>query len=143
LATSGDFTFTTLDGTPPSVSIGAPAANASVSGAVSVAAAAADNVAVVGVQFKLDGNNLGAEDLVAPYSVSWDTTAAANGSHSLTAVARDAAGNARTSAAVAVTVANDTTPPILSSIAASSLASAAVTIVWNTNEPADSQVEYG
>ena len=31
---------------------------------------------VVGVQFKLDGANLGAEDTAAPYSVSWNTTTA-------------------------------------------------------------------
>src|SRR5205814_1680242 len=47
----------------------------------------------------------------APYSVSWNTTTASNGSHTLTAVARDAAGNRTTSAAVTVTVFNDTTPP--------------------------------
>ena len=68
---------------------------------------AADNVGVAGVQFKLDGANLGAEDTAAPYSVSWNTTTAANGSHTLTAVARDAAGNTTTSAAVTVTVDND------------------------------------
>jgi len=61
---------------------------------------------VVGVQFKLDGANLGAEDTSAPYSASWNTTAATNGSHALTAVARDAAGNVTTAAAVTVTVSN-------------------------------------
>ena len=63
------------------------------------------------MQFKLDGASLGAEDTAAPYSVSWNTTPAANGSHTLTAVARDAAGNTTTSAAVTVTVNNDTTAP--------------------------------
>src|SRR5439155_12397593 len=92
LATSGDVTFTTLaaaDVTPPTVAITAPAANASVSATTAVTANASDNVGVVGVQFKLDGANLGAEDLTSPYSVSWDTTTASNGSHTLTAVARD------------------------------------------------------
>jgi hypothetical protein len=63
---------------------------------------------VVGVQFKLDGTNLGAEDTSAPYSVSWDTTTATNGSHTLTAVARDAAGNSTESSSVQVTVDNST-----------------------------------
>ena len=49
------------------------------------------------MQFKLDGANLGIEDSSAPYSVSWDTRLIANGSHTLTAVARDAAGNTTTS----------------------------------------------
>jgi hypothetical protein len=54
----------------------------------------------------IDGANLGAEDTAAAYSVVWDTTAIANGSHTLTALARDAAGNTKTSAPVAVTVNN-------------------------------------
>ena len=86
----------------------APAAGATVSATTTVTASAADNVGVAGVQFLLDGANLGAEDTTAPYSVPWDTTAATNGSHSLTARARDAAGNTTTSAAVTVTVANGT-----------------------------------
>jgi hypothetical protein len=57
------------------------------------------------VQFSLDGVSLGAEDVSAPFSVNWDTTAASDGAHTLTAVARDAAGNT-SSASVAVTVAN-------------------------------------
>ena len=83
----------TADTTPPTVSLTAPAPGATVSVTVAVTANASDNGAVAGVQFKLDGANLGAEDTTAPYSISWDTTTAANGSHTLTAVARDAAGN--------------------------------------------------
>src|SRR5206468_12056976 len=67
---------------------------------------AADNVGVAGVQFQLDGVNLGTEVTTAPYSVSWTTTATTNATHALTAVARDAAGNRTTSTAVNVTVAN-------------------------------------
>ena len=102
------------DTTPPSVAVSAPAAGASVSGTTPVSANASDNVAVAGVQFTLDGANLGAEDTSAPYSTSWNTTTASNGAHTLRAIARDAAGNSTTSAAVGVTVANpvpDTTPP--------------------------------
>src|SRR5439155_511657 len=105
------------DTTPPAVSITAPANGATVSGTITVSATASDNVGVAGVQFKLDGANLGAQDTTAPYSVSWNSTASTNGSHTLTAVARDAAGNSATSAAVTVTVNNttaDTTPPTVS-----------------------------
>jgi len=98
------------DPTPPTVSITAPAAAATVSGTVTVSANASDNVGVVGVQFKLDNANLGAEDTAAPYSTTWDTTKASNGAHTLAAVARDAAGN-KTTATVSVTVANNVTPP--------------------------------
>src|SRR5207249_3936901 len=101
------------DTTPPTVSLSAPANGATVFGsAVTVSANASDNIGVLGVQFKLDGSNLGAEDLVAPHSVNWDTTGAANGSHTLTAVARDLAGNQTTATAVSVTVSNTASIPI-------------------------------
>jgi hypothetical protein len=95
------------DTTQPTVSITAPANAAAVSGSsVSVSANASDNVGVAGVQFQLDGANLGSEDTSAPYSVTWNSTATANGSHTLTAIARDAAGNQRVSSAVTVNVSN-------------------------------------
>src|SRR5207244_2430164 len=49
------------DTTPPSVSLTAPSAGATVSGTITVSASASDNVGVVGVQVKLDGGHLGAE----------------------------------------------------------------------------------
>jgi hypothetical protein len=101
------------DTTPPTVSLTAPASGAAVSGTVTVSASASDNVGVVGVQFKLDGANLGAEDTTAPYSVAWNTTAAAAGSHTLTAVARDAAGRVTTSVARTVTVSNGLTQAVV------------------------------
>jgi regulation of enolase protein 1 (concanavalin A-like superfamily) len=104
------------DTTPPTVSISSPAGGATVSGATTVSANASDNVGVAGVQFKLDGANLGPEIPTAPYTASWDTTRAANGSHTLTAVARDAAGNATTSASVTVTVSNTNTGTQCSSV---------------------------
>jgi hypothetical protein len=61
---------------------------------------------VAGVQFKLDGMNLGVEDTHAPYEVPWDTTTSSNGLHTLTAVARDAVGLRSTSDPTCVTVTN-------------------------------------
>ncbi|MBI3876204.1 MAG: glycoside hydrolase family 9 protein [Verrucomicrobia bacterium] len=108
-------TTTTTDTTAPVISMSAPANNATVSGSsVTVSANASDNVGVVGVQFKLDGTNLGAEVLSAPFSLVWDTTKSVNGSHTLTAVARDAAGNQATATTLSVLVSN----------------AAAVTVVW-------------
>jgi hypothetical protein len=94
------------DTTSPSIAFTAP--GATVAGTVSVTATASDNVGVAGVRFKLDGNNLGAEDTAAPYNVSWNTTTVANGAHVLTATARDAAGNT-TTATRNVTVLNPRT----------------------------------
>ncbi len=104
------------DTTAPTVSISAPAANATVMGtAVTLSATASDNVSVSGVQFRVDGANVGAEDTTSPYSISWNSTTIANGTHSITAVARDAAGNSTTSAARTITVNNpDTVAPTVS-----------------------------
>jgi hypothetical protein len=97
----------------PTVTVTAPAAGATVSGVVTVSANASDNIGVVGVQFKLDGTtNISTEDLASPYSVSWDATGLTNTTHTLTAVARDAAGNATTSVPVTVTVSNVSPPPL-------------------------------
>jgi hypothetical protein len=79
-------------------------------GEVALVATAVDDVTVAGVQFALDGVNLGAEDTAAPYELTWNSNTVPNGAHTLTAIARDAAGNQRTSA-VDVTIANDTTAP--------------------------------
>jgi len=60
-----------------------------------------------------------AETTIAPYALTWDTTAL-SGSHVLHAVAYDAAGNAGSSGNVTVTVSNgsttatDTTAPVVS-----------------------------
>ena len=100
------------DTTAPSVSVSAPSADAIVSDTVPVTATADDDVAVTSVDVAVDGSVIGI-DPTAPYEVAWDTTLAANGGHTLTAVAHDAAGHATTSEPVAVTVANalDTSPP--------------------------------
>jgi hypothetical protein len=127
---------TTPDTTPPSVSITAPANGATVSTTVTVSANASDNVGVAGVQFYVDGATLGVEDTAGPYSVSWDTTSVANGSHSLTAIARDAAGNRTTSAAVTVTVSNttpDTTPPTVAITAPANGATVSTTATVSAN----------
>ncbi|HET9362100.1 MAG TPA: Ig-like domain-containing protein, partial [Vicinamibacterales bacterium] len=121
------------DTTPPTVSMTAPAGGSTVSGSVNVTATASDNVGVSSVQFQLDGANLGAADTTAPYATSWNTTAASNGSHTLRAVARDAAGNSTTSASVTVTVSNDTTPPTVSMTAPAAGATVSGTVNVSAN----------
>ena len=103
----------TSDTTAPTVSMTAPANGATVSNSVTVSANASDNVGVAGVQFLLDGAPLGAEDTASPYSISWDSRAATNGAHTLTARARDASGNQTTSGPVGVTVANVGAPGLV------------------------------
>lgn len=107
------FIVANSDITTPVVTITGIPQGASLTGTVVVAAAASDNVGVVGVQFLVDGSALGSEDTTAPYSVAWNTLTGPNGAHVLSARARDAAGNVAT-ATVGVTVANDVTPPVVS-----------------------------
>lgn len=99
------------DTTPPTVSLTSPANGSTVSGTTAVTANASDNQGVVGVQFKLDGANLSAESTASPCSVQWDTTTVAGGSHTHSAVARDAAGNTATASPVTVTVSNSGSDP--------------------------------
>lgn len=95
------------DSEAPVVSVTSPSAGATVSRTVTVKASATDNVGVDRVELFVDGVRL-ATDSSAPYEFRWDTTKVANGSHTLTAVAYDAAGNSAASAAVSVTVSNKT-----------------------------------
>ncbi|KAA0890557.1 hypothetical protein ET418_12725 [Oryzomonas rubra] len=105
------------DTTAPTVSVTSPAAGAVVSGTVTIAATASDNVGVSRVEFYENGALLYAAN-TAPYSYSWNTTSIANGSYTLSAKAYDASGNIGQSSNVSVTVNNvvaDTTAPTVSS----------------------------
>ncbi|MCI0591184.1 MAG: Ig-like domain-containing protein, partial [Gammaproteobacteria bacterium] len=120
------------DTTPPTVSLTAPANGATVSGSsVSVTANASDNVGVASVDFKVDGVIL-FTDTASPYTMTWNTTSATSSAHTLTATAKDAAGNQTTSSAVTVTVNNtttDTTPPTVpTGLVASAVSSSQVNL---------------
>ncbi len=97
----------------PSVVLTAPLAGARITGAVTVAANASDNVGVTQVEFLVDGAVVGT-DVASPWSHTWTPTATLNGPRTLTARARDAAGNVTTSAAVGVLVELDDVPPQVS-----------------------------
>ena len=99
-------TPSTTDTIAPAVAVTAPAAGAQVQDTTTLTASASDNVGVAGVQFFVDGTAYGAEDTTAPYAVPWDSQLVANGTHSITAQARDAVGNTTLSTAVTLTVAN-------------------------------------
>jgi hypothetical protein len=102
----------TADISPPVVAITSPAPDVTVSGTVSVAASAGDDVAVAGVQFLVDDVNLGVEDTAAPFSVSWNSVGSTNGLHALSASARDSGGNRTRSESVTVLVSNTAPPPV-------------------------------
>jgi peptidoglycan/xylan/chitin deacetylase (PgdA/CDA1 family) len=93
----------------PTVSVSAPTAGSTVSGVAVGLAASTTGVGVLGVQFRVDGVNVGVEDTTVPYGVSWDSTTVSNGSHQVLAVARTA-GTPVTSVPVSVTVSNVAPP---------------------------------
>jgi len=94
------------DTTAPTVSIDNLSDGATLSGTTTLTATVSDDVGVAAVQFKVDGVDLGLEAVSPPYAVAWNTSAAADETRTLTAVARDAAGNVRTSPPVLVRVRN-------------------------------------
>jgi hypothetical protein len=111
LRNSADGTFTTSapapDTTAPTVSMTAPTNGSTITtGSSTLTATASDNVGVVGVQFQVNNVNQGAEDTSSPYSLGWTTSSLTNGTYTIKAIARDAAGNVTTSTAVTVTVNN-------------------------------------
>ena len=90
-----------------------PTATASVSGTsgmIMLSATASDNVGVTDVEFLVDGVLQGS-DSNNPYSLTLDSTKLGNGTHTLVALAFDAAGNGGSSAPVSFSVNNTTAPP--------------------------------
>lgn len=130
------------DTTAPTVSITAPANGATVVGTVSVTATASDNIGVTKVEFYVD-SVLKSTDTTSPYSYSWDSTSVANGTHSLTAKAYDAALNVGTSTAVSVTVNNPTGTDISGWTVTQANATVVYTIPAGTVIPANGYVVIG
>ena len=82
------------DTAAPTIAIQTPADGDTVSGQVTIVVAASDDTGVASVNLTVDGADVGAPDIEAPYQFTWD--ASAPGEHTLVAVARDAAGNSAT-----------------------------------------------
>lgn len=62
-------------------------------GNLAISATATDNVAVVSMEFQVDGVQVGGLDTTSPYGTTIDTNQYASGQHVIRARARDAAGN--------------------------------------------------
>lgn len=97
------------DTTKPQVTIVSPANNATVAGTIDVTAEITDNIGVVKGELYLDGM-LKNTDTVAPYHFMLDTKAVPNGSHQLSVVGYDPAGNTG-NASIAVNVLNTSPEP--------------------------------
>src|SRR5882724_3669479 len=107
------------DVAPPIVSLFSPGlvGSTTLTGTVTLTATAVDDRAVAGVQFQMNGQNIGAEvasdapsgdgaNGTTKYLLTWDSHGVPNGTYTLTAIARDPAGHSTTSAGVTVTVSN-------------------------------------
>jgi predicted phage tail protein len=96
---------------PPTVSLTAPATGASfvAPASITISANASDPENQLSRVDFYNGSTLLGSDTSAPYSFAWSNVAA--GTYSLTAIARDAAGLTKQSAAVSVTVSAATAPP--------------------------------
>lgn len=103
---------TSVDAASPVISMFAPGIveDTALVGTVALVATAVDDQEVVGVQFQLDGQSIGAEvtEEVSPtkFQLLWDSRERPNGTYTLTATARDAAARTRTSPGVTITVQN-------------------------------------
>lgn len=86
-------------------SISSPVDGAIVQGTITVSASFA-GPNITNAQFKLDGANLGTADTTSPYSATWNTTTATEGTHSLSVVVTHALGTT-TSSSISVIVDND------------------------------------
>jgi subtilase family protein/Big-like domain-containing protein/peptidase inhibitor I9 len=98
------------DTTPPAATLTAPTGGATVSGTVSLAATATDNVGVAKVEFLVDGAVV-ATDTASPYTAAWNSATVANGTHTLAARATDTSNNVSPLSTVTVTVSNTAPPP--------------------------------
>ena len=115
-------------GSVPTVGITAPASQATVSGVTKVVAVALDTAGIASVQFTLDGSNLGAPQTIGRrvYFISWDTTTASYGSHTLSAIACDVLGSCATAGEVSVSVNNGA--PVVPASTGSGIFPASVTL---------------
>lgn len=92
--TVANSTTITADVTPPVLSISNPSNGATVSGNVGINVNASDNVAVSSVSLYVDGALKATGN--GSLSYNWNTRKVSKGTHSIQAVARDAAGNSST-----------------------------------------------
>lgn len=139
-----------IDNGLPTAAITAPAAGQTVAGNLALNGAANDAISFANYKLEYGAGaapstwtQIGATSntpVTAGLLGNWDTTAVIDGLYTLRLTVTDRAYNVST-ATVQVNVNNN--PPVVSAVAVSGIASAGATIIWNTDEAADSQVQFG
>jgi len=142
LAVSPDLTFTTPDSTPPVISaVGASAITASSANIAWATDEAADSQVDYGTTTAYGSSSVLNSSLTTSHSVGLAGLSSGTIYH-YRVKSRDAAGNLATSSDFTFST-SDITPPVISGVGASSLSASGAVISWVTDEPADSQIDYG
>jgi Domain of unknown function (DUF4082)/Bacterial Ig domain/Purple acid Phosphatase, N-terminal domain len=138
-----DVVFMKLDTTPPPISgVSATSIGQSTATIVWTTGEAADSQVEYGTTTAYGSSTPLDTTMVTSHSVALSGLSPGTLYH-YRVRSRDAAGNLATSADFVVSTTAETTPPVISGVSAKAVAVTSATIVWITNEPADSQVEYG
>ncbi|TMI79573.1 MAG: hypothetical protein E6H10_15170 [Bacteroidetes bacterium] len=95
----------TGDVTAPTISITSPGNGSTVGGTIGVQVNATDNVGVNVVYLYVDNAQVGSS-VSPPFTISWNSASVGNGTHTLVAKAKDAAGNMGASSSASVNVSN-------------------------------------
>ena len=125
---------------PLTVNIVSPSSGTVVTGFATLQATTPAGPNLTGIQFKLDGADLGLKGYVSPHVMSWDSLTVPDGPHLLSVVATNAEGASATAAA-SIVVAN--LPPVIYSIGTASVGPTSATVLWFTTTNADSQADFG
>jgi hypothetical protein len=120
----------TIDATAPTGALTSPLNGATVAGSAPITATASDSGGVWKVDFQIDGVTQ-ATVSASPYIYPWNSSSVANGSHTLTALISDYAGNTTTSTAT-ITVQNAaSTAPAAPSLNSANAGNGSVTLAWS------------
>ena len=138
----------TVDNTAPSAVMYQPAPNSIATGAINLQVHASDANGVQSVRFTVDGNPVGALR-TAPdsgqlylYTISYDTTPLAAGTHAVAAIVIDRAGNTTTAASVSITTGPVTYVPVLNYHGLTGPLDTSPDIYDQTPAEADAQLSY-
>ncbi len=147
LAQSGDFTLTTSsapDTTPPVINLVTASSITSGGAIITWTTNEASNSQVdYGITTAYGSSSLLDSSLVTGHSATLSGLSATTLYH-YRVKSRDAAGNLAVSGDFTLTTSLlDTTPPVISGVAASSITSSGANINWATNEASSSRVDYG
>lgn len=133
----GPFTYSYSGATdqPPTISITSPVNGsiAEIGDKVKISTNSFDDVGISGVQFKVDGVNIGQEVVTSPYELEWDTIKMTTGNKTISATIRDTMGKTAT-ARVSIQMNQKPVTVILSPEAVSYKAGDKVQISWNLRE---------